>query len=407
MSLGNVINALAENANHGGKKKIFIPYRNSKLTRVLQNSLGGNSLCSMLATTSPALDNLEESLSTLNYANQTKQFIFVNGRVVQDRGLSSVIRLSYRNTLPRGRHPVYCLFINVPNHFVDVNVHPTKMEVRFKDYRLVKSLIISSISSLLQANARNTSNQFSKNYIKNFSNHDTFIRKNNISEIQESFDNLKLEPLVKNISDEKKIIKHNVDESSNFPLGYAIYQFNKNYIISIAIDGIKIIDQHAAHERIVLEKIKSDLSKQSTQKEFLLIPIIVDLDIEQFNSILDNRDVLDHLGFSIEEFGKNSILVREIPSFLKKYDIKQMIIDLSDDILVTGLPVDYDEKINLIIGNISCHRSIRSGRTLSSEEMNALLREMEITPNSGQCNHGRPTSISLTLSELEKLFQRS
>ena len=200
---------------------------------------------------------------------------------------------------------------------------------------------------------------------------------------------------------------NNISGNENdFPLGYALYQFQKNYIISISSNGIILIDQHAAHERIVFEKYKSSIQNETIQKEFLLLPVVVDLQLEQFNVILKNTKLLRRLGFSIEEFGETSILVREIPSLLKKYDIKNVVIDLIDDILISGLPIDYHEKMNLIMGNVCCHRSVRSGRSLTIEEMNGLLREMEKTPNYGQCNHGRPTYISFSLNQLEKLFQR-
>ena len=347
------------------------------------------------------------SLPTLNQANQTKQFIFVNGRPVQDRGLSSVVRLSYRETLPKGRHPIYCLFIQVPNDFVDVNVHPTKMEVRFKDYSLVKSLIISSVSSSLNLESRKTT---AKNFEEMFCNlSEQQLNKNKQLEIKRQFENFNFKNSIKNYVESEKENQESIGDNfrTDFPLGNAIYQFNKNYIISIASTGIIIVDQHAAHERIVLERMKASLLNKKPEKQLLLLPEVIDLDFAQFEIIFENFGILEKIGFSIEEFGKNSILIREIPLTLTNFDIKQVIIDLSDDLIETGLPVDYEEKHNLIMGNIACHRSVRSGRSLSLEEMNALLREMEITPNSGQCNHGRPTSILISLKDFEKLFQRS
>ena len=343
---------------------------------------------------------------TLNFANQTKQFIFVNGRAVQDRGISSVIRLSYKDTLPRGRFPVYCLFINVPNHFVDVNVHPTKMEVRFKDYKFVKSFIISSISSTLNDETKKSVSRFSNFYEEEFTSFNQHLNKKNTFGHQNIFAELNLEPMVKKNTGLENNVNNISGKENDFPLGYALYQFQKNYIISISSNGIILIDQHAAHERIVFEKYKSSIQNETIQKEFLLLPVVVDLQLEQFNVILKNTKLLRRLGFSIEEFGETSILVREIPSLLKKYDIKNVVIDLIDDILISGLPIDYHEKMNLIMGNVCCHRSVRSGRSLTIEEMNGLLREMEKTPNYGQCNHGRPTYISFSLNQLEKLFQR-
>ena len=346
------------------------------------------------------------SSPAFNKANQIRQYIFVNGRPVQDRGLSSVIRLSYRDSLPRGRHPLYCVFLKIPNNFVDVNVHPTKMEVRFKDYSLIKSIIISSITNSLNnegSKSINLDSKISNNSFGNL-NHNNYIESNKQSLISD----LKLEPFVKSYASYKDQSNNkNQKDSKEYPLGYAIYQFNKNYILSISSNGIVIIDQHAAHERLVLEKMKKNLDKKKKETQLLLIPILIDLENEQFNFFIKNIKIFKSLGFNIEEFGKNSIIIRSIPTLLNNYNIEEIIKDLCDDMIVSGFPLDYQERINLIMGNICCHRAIRSGRILTIEEMNSLLREMEVTPNSGQCNHGRPTSICLSLKEIEKLFQRT
>ncbi len=345
-------------------------------------------------------------LPTLNKANYSSQYLFVNGRPVQDRALSSVIKFAYNDTLPRGRHPIYCIFLEVPNFFVDVNVHPTKLEVRFRDYPLIKSLIISSIQNCMNRELRKSANINLENNLISISKNQ--FKNSESSNNQELLANLNLKPLVKNhLEDLDKLNEEELIKENNYPLGSAIYQFNKNYILSISTSGIILIDQHAAHERIVMEKMKEGMNNNNIEKQLLLIPIIIDLDNTQLETLNENIKVLENLGFKIEEFGKNSILIREIPSLIKKEYIKDIISDLCDDINITGFPVDFQEKVNLVIANICCHRSIRSGRSLSLDEMNSLLREMEITPNSGQCNHGRPTSVTLSLDQIEKLFQRS
>ena len=354
----------------------------------------------------PILINAYIGLPTLNKANHSSQYLFVNGRPIQDRVLSSVIKFAYSSTLPRGRHPMYCIFLEVPNFFVDVNVHPTKLEVRFRDYPLVKSLIISSIQSSMNQEIRKSANINLEHNLKSISKKqfENFEPNNN----QALFNHLDLKPQVKNNLDDWEKMNGEVSiDKNNYPLGSAIYQFNKNYILSISSSGIILIDQHAAHERIVMEKMKDGMSKNNIEKQMLLVPIIIDLDNTQLETLNENVNILENLGFKIEEFGKNSVLIREIPSLLEKEHIKDIILNFCEDINITGLPVDFQEKINLIIANICCHRSIRSGRSLSLDEMNALLREMESTPNSGQCNHGRPTSITLSLEQIEKLFQRS
>jgi DNA mismatch repair protein MutL len=196
-------------------------------------------------------------------------------------------------------------------------------------------------------------------------------------------------------------------QQDDFPLGVALAQFNKNYIISRNSNGIVIVDQHAAHERLVLEKMKSARINKSIEKQILLLPEVINLQPIPLALIIENIDLLSEIGFVIEPFGAGMVIVREIPALIGHADIKQIIIDLGDDLSSAGLPSSYLAKVDLILGNIACHRSVRSGRVLNETEMNNLLREMEITPNSGQCNHGRPTSISLSLKDIEKLFNRT
>jgi len=190
-------------------------------------------------------------------------------------------------------------------------------------------------------------------------------------------------------------------------LGVALAQFSKNYIISRNSEGIVIVDQHAAHERLVLEKMKAARENKSLEKQILLLPEVINLAPTPLEMILENVELLSEIGFIIEPFGEGMIIVREVPALIGDADIKQIIIDLGDDLSSAGLPTSYLAKVDLILGNIACHRSVRSGRSLNENEMNQLLREMERTPNSGQCNHGRPTSISLSLKDIEKLFNRT
>ena len=193
----------------------------------------------------------------------------------------------------------------------------------------------------------------------------------------------------------------------DYPLGAALAQFNKNYIISRNSNGIVIIDQHAAHERLVLEKMKAARENKLIEKQILLLPEVIHLEPISLAFILENISLLDEIGFVIEPFGDGMVVVREVPSLIGDADIKGLITDLGDDLSSSGLPSSYQAKIDLILGTIACHRSVRSGRVLNYTEMNSLLREMENTPNSGQCNHGRPTSISLSLKDIEKLFNRT
>ena len=352
-------------------------------------------------------------LPTLNKSNYTQQHLFVNGRIIQDRNLSGAIRAAYRDTLPKGRFPVFCLYIDVPADFIDVNVHPGKTEVRFQDNALIRSLIVGSISRELNINFSKTTKEISQEAIDRFDS--SKIQNNSENMVSQSFlKNMNVNPSIKSIyasdqdnSDLASYKNLNDNLTENYPLGVALAQFNKNYIISRNSSGIVIIDQHAAHERLVLEKMKAAREYKKIEKQILLLPEIINLEPVPLAFIIENLILLNEIGFVIEPFGEGMIIVREVPSLIGEADVKQLIIDLGDDLSSTGLPSSYQAKIDLILGTVACHRSVRSGRILNQDEMNALLREMENTPNSGQCNHGRPTSISLSLKDIEKLFNRT
>ena len=352
-------------------------------------------------------------LPTLNKSNYTQQHLFVNGRIIQDRNLSGAIRAAYRDTLPKGRFPIFCLYIDVPGDFIDVNVHPGKTEIRFQDNALIRSLIVGSISRELNINFSQTTKEISQEAIDRFDS--SKIQNNSKNMVSQSFlKNINVNPSIKSIyasdqyrSDLENHKNLNDNLTENYPLGVALAQFNKNYIISRNSSGIVIIDQHAAHERLVLEKMKAAREHKKIEKQILLLPEMINLEPVPLAFIIENLILLNEIGFVIEPFGEGMIIVREVPSLIGEADVKQLIIDLGDDLSSTGLPSSYQAKIDLILGTVACHRSVRSGRVLNQDEMNALLREMENTPNSGQCNHGRPTSISLSLKDIEKLFNRT
>ncbi len=353
-------------------------------------------------------------LPTLNKSNYNQQHLFINGRSIQDRNLSGAIRSAYRDTLPKGRFPIFCLFIDVPTDFIDVNVHPGKTEVRFQDSALVRSLLVGSISQELNSNFFQTTSEISKEAIEKFTLNErvntnkVYGSNYNLNEKQSFFSNIEVKPLKKALKqgDFENNSVQTIDNES-FPLGAALGQFNKNYIISQNSNGIVIIDQHAAHERLTLEKMKFARQNKSIERQILLLPEVINLEPVPLEIIKENIELLSDIGFFIEPFGEGTVVVREIPALLGDADIKQIIIDLGDDLSEIGLPSSYLAKIDLILGNIACHRSVRSGRDLNETEMNKLLREMEKIPNSGQCNHGRPTSISLSLKDIEKLFNRT
>ena len=347
-------------------------------------------------------------LPTLNKSNYSQQYLFINGRSIQDRNLSGAIRAAYRDTLPKGRFPVFCLYIEVPPEFIDVNVHPGKTEVRFEDNAIIRSLIVGSISRELNISFSQTTSEISKQAVEKFNTYNQIKLQDNYRNNENFFSNNDLEPSIKPIKETDNFEEQQViDQNDDFPLGVALAQFSKNYIISRNSEGIVIVDQHAAHERLVLEKMKAARENKSLEKQILLLPEVINLAPTPLEMILENVELLSEIGFIIEPFGEGMIIVREVPALIGDADIKQIIIDLGDDLSSAGLPTSYLAKVDLILGNIACHRSVRSGRSLNENEMNQLLREMERTPNSGQCNHGRPTSISLSLKDIEKLFNRT
>ncbi len=347
-------------------------------------------------------------LPTLNKSNYSQQYLFINGRSIQDRNLSGAIRAAYRDTLPKGRFPIFCLYIDVPPEFIDVNVHPGKTEVRFEDNAIIRSLIVGSISRELNIHSSQTSSELSKQAIEKFHTYNEIKVNENYDKVESFFSKKDFVPSVKPVNENNYLQDQRLDhQDEDFPLGVALAQFSINYIISRNSHGIVIIDQHAAHERLVLEKMKAARENKSIEKQILLLPEVINLDPTPLEIILENVELLSEIGFDIEPFGEGMIIVREVPSLLGDADIKQIIIDLGDDLSSSGMPTSYIAKIDLILGNIACHRSVRSGRVLNENEMNQLLREMENTPNSGQCNHGRPTSISLSLKDIEKLFNRT
>ncbi|MDC1067019.1 DNA mismatch repair endonuclease MutL [Alphaproteobacteria bacterium] len=347
-------------------------------------------------------------LPTLNKSNYSQQYLFINGRSIQDRNLSGAIRAAYRDTLPKGRFPVFCLYIEVPPEFIDVNVHPGKTEVRFEDNAIIRSLIVGSISRELNISFSQTTSEISKQAVEKFNTYNEIKLNKNYGKNENFFTNNDLEPSIKPIKETDNFEEHQaIDQNNDFPLGVALAQFSKNYIISRNSEGIVIVDQHAAHERLVLEKMKAAREDKSLEKQILLLPEVINLAPTPLEMILENVELLSEIGFIIEPFGEGMIIVREVPALIGDADIKQIIIDLGDDLYSAGLPTSYLAKVDLILGNIACHRSVRSGRSLNENEMNQLLREMERTPNSGQCNHGRPTSISLSLKDIEKLFNRT
>lgn len=345
-------------------------------------------------------------LPTFNRGVADHQYLFVNGRPVRDRLLLGAVRAAYQDFLARDRFPVLALFISCPNGFVDVNVHPAKAEVRFENAGLVRGMIVGGLRETLARAGHKSSTTVSTAALGAFQTGGT--PKNNDQYTQPAFTPQMSElSLAYNAAPLGRVTSAiESGPQQDFPLGIARGQIHNTYIVAEASDGLVIVDQHAAHERLVHERMKKSLAANGIQRQALLSPIVVDLDEAAAAQLDDRAHELAELGLVIERFGHSAVIVREQPAMLGQTDIVGLVRDLADEFSSYGTALSLKEKLDAISGTMACHGSVRAGRQLNAEEMNALLREMEITPHSGQCNHGRPTYIKLSRHDLEKLFGR-
>ncbi|VAV96144.1 DNA mismatch repair protein MutL [hydrothermal vent metagenome] len=353
------------------------------------------------------------SLPTLNRSQSTMQFLFVNGRAVKDRTLLGAIRGAYSDFLMRQRFPMVALFITCPPEFVDVNVHPAKAEVRFRDQASVNRLIVSSIREAIGFAGHRTASTNAEVAISAFQRHNTghntghypatrpSAAEQGFNEEAQSFAGFQATSGDTSASD----LPLN-DDDADKPLGAARAQFHENYILAQTRNGIVIVDQHAAHERLVLEQLKASAQKTEIATQPLLVPEVVNLDAASVERFAAAADQLAGAGLVLEQFGPDAIIVREVPAILAGAKIASLIKDLADDLESIGEGQSLNERFEHVLATMACHGSVRSGRRLKPQEMNALLRDMEATPFSGQCNHGRPTYVELSLADIERLFAR-
>jgi len=353
-------------------------------------------------------------LPTYNRANASMQFLFVNGRPVRDKLLIGAVRGAYADFLARDRHPALALFVECDPAFVDVNVHPAKTEVRFRDSGLVRGLIVGALKYALSEAGHHASTTVSNAALTAFQRQSpNFAKFNSPASAREAW---RVPAPAQNgaplfAREATPIFSARMEEApaeflSETPLGTARAQLHETYVIAQTADGIVIVDQHAAHERLVYERMKKALSNGGVVRQPLLIPEVVDLDPSEVVRMSDRAEELAELGLVIEAFGPDAVMVREVPAMLGKLDVKGLIRDLADEIAESGNALSLKERLEEVSGTLACHMSVRAGRRLNAEEMNALLREMEATPHSGQCNHGRPTYVELKLADIEKLFGR-
>lgn len=346
-------------------------------------------------------------LPTFNKNTTSYQYFFVNGRSIKDKVLISAVKVAYLNLIPHGRHCAAIVFVEMSPYLVDVNVHPTKAEVRFRDPDYIKSAIIKSIRDSLKETNVQTSSEISQKFFKGIQNVSYTPRPSisTFAQAREIYEPQKLRTY--------EPPKVTVNENTTLPsieeepeLGYAKCQIGNMYIIAENKDGLILVDQHAAHERLVLEKMKSQLESGKISSQILLVPEIIDLDEKLAYALISHKDDLQKLGIQIDKMGNSGVAVREVSSILGKVNIKELIIDLAEFIDEHGDSSFLKEKIDLILGNIACHSSVRAGRKLGIDEMNAVLRQMESTQFASQCNHGRPTFTKISLNDLHKLFER-
>ncbi|MFL6720838.1 MAG: DNA mismatch repair endonuclease MutL, partial [Sphingomonas sp.] len=345
------------------------------------------------------------SLPTFNRGVADQQYLFVNARPVKDRLLVGALRAAYRDLIARDRHPIAALFLDVPLEEVDVNVHPAKAEVRFRDPAAVRGLIVGGLRYALdEESGRSAAREQaaapvmwtnSESYARNVDQERSLAA---VRQEQQAFTPMTFVPQAR--------AEPALQPVSSYPLGVARGQVAATYIVAEAEDGLVIVDQHAAHERLVLERMRAAGVGGTVARQALLIPEVVELDEPDCDRLEAAVADLGEMGLDIERFGPTSMLVRAVPAALGKTEGGALLADLAAEIAELGGPLSLRDKLDHVAATIACHGSVRAGRLLSVAEMNALLREMEVTPRSGQCNHGRPTWVKLGHGEIEKLFGR-
>ncbi|MBZ7920640.1 DNA mismatch repair endonuclease MutL [Ensifer adhaerens] len=364
---------------------------------------------------------------TYNRGNSLQQYVFVNGRPVQDKLLLSAIRAAYSETIPSGRYPVAVLSITLDPALVDVNVHPAKSDVRFRDPGLIRGLIIGAIREALTRDGDRAATTGARGMMQAFrsgsyrpqpwtpetspsrpAQFDAILR--GLNETPQASFAAFAAPSARTavpIEREAAVSQPEAPAPQSFPLGAVRAQLHENYIVAQTNDGLVIVDQHAAHERLVFEAMRTALHSRPVAAQSLLIPEIVDLPEDDCDRLMAHAAEFTRLGLAIERFGPGAIAVRETPAMLGEMDAVGLVRQLADELAEWDTANGLTSRLEYLAATMACHGSVRSGRRMRTEEMNALLRQMEATPGSGQCNHGRPTYIELKLSDIERLFGRS
>ena len=362
-------------------------------------------------------------LPTHSRGNAAAQHVFVNGRPVRDRMLAGALRAAYKDLIPGDRHPVVALFIDCPPERVDVNVHPAKSEVRFRNPDQVRSLIVSGLRLAHSEGGPRSSTAMAGAAIRAMRPESPqptgpriyqMDRRSTPSGGAPARGSAPPDPGLPEMDAasgrvEAQEIESDADgaDGESLPLGAARAQLHENYIVSQTQDGLVIVDQHAAHERLVYEELKARHADGPVDSQGLLVPEVVEMDDDTAKLLLEQAEDLERLGLAIEPFGAGAVLVRSTPSILGTCDAIALVRDVADELVEDGQSQTIASRIDAVLSRVACHGSVRSGRRLAAGEMNALLRKMEATPHSGQCNHGRPTFVELKLADIERLFERT
>ena len=401
--------------------------RLARLAAILGKDFGENAL---------AIDHEREGvrlsgfagLPTYSRGNAAHQFLFVNGRPVRDRLLQGALRGAYADFLARDRHPSAVLYLDLDPMLVDVNVHPAKAEVRFRDAALVRGLIVGALKHALAGAGHRASTTVASAALGGFRpavaspaggwqspgpgyaggwsrpQQMPLGMAGVIAGLAEP--DARFEPAPDDSAPAPVQPGGQVVDPVDYPLGAARAQVHETYIVAQTRDGVVIVDQHAAHERLVYERMKEQMAGGRVARQTLLVPEVVDLDPSDCDRVLAAAPDLAEMGLVIEAFGGSAVLVRETPALLGDTDAKGLVRDIADDLAEGGQALALKERMAEVCGTMACHGSVRAGRRLTAAEMNALLRQMEATPHSGQCNHGRPTYVELKLADIERLFGR-
>lgn len=363
------------------------------------------------------------SLPTCNFSNARRQYLYINGRPVRDKVLLGALKQAYHDRLTHNRHPAAVLFITMPQEDVDVNVHPAKLEVRFKNSGEIFGLVHTATRHALDAHSQTSSTTGSAQALAGFQvpmgHQNAPLSAEGISfgsgmrpPLQAAEPILGEQPIGLGLDAQprRQDTTHQAHASTatfgHHPLGAAIAQLHGTYIVSQTEQGVILVDQHAAHERLVYEKFKKQIMEDRVERQGLLMPEVVELQTSEVDLITERMEELHTLGVEIEPFGPTAVAVRATPALLGSMNTKEMVHDLVDDLRDMKKTVNLQERLEELLSTMACHGSIRANRRLDIDEMNAILRQMEATPNSAQCNHGRPTYVELKQIDIEKLFGR-